>query len=146
MKKQQSGFTLIELVMVIVILGILSAFALPRFANLSTDANEAVVEAGAGAAKSAAAIVHSAWLAAGSSSGQTSITLEGTSIALTSGYPSETTGGIGEAAGLNADFTGVVSGGVISFYPTGAATTCAFTYDVNASGGVTVNSSGATGC
>ena len=40
-KRQQSGFTLIELVMVIVILGILDATALPKFLNLSTDATSA---------------------------------------------------------------------------------------------------------
>lgn len=44
MKKQQAGFTLIELVAVIVLLGILAVTALPRFVNLQSDAREAVLE------------------------------------------------------------------------------------------------------
>ena len=56
MKKQQ-GFTLIELIVVIVILGILSAIALPKFVNLSGDARGSVVRGVAGAMAAANALV-----------------------------------------------------------------------------------------
>ena len=78
------GFTLIELVVVITILGILSAFAVPRFIALQTQARAASIESLQGALRSASALTHSMWMVSGSPG---TIAMEGATITMTNGYP-----------------------------------------------------------
>lgn len=74
----KSGFTLIELVMVIVILGILSAIAIPKFADLTTQANISATKSGLGAMRSVIAIQYaqSATSTSGSASFPSAITTD----------------------------------------------------------------------
>ena len=98
--RKEKGFTLIELVMVIVILGILAAFALPRFADLGGDARVSTLQGALGAVRSASSIAHAQALASDIENGN--ITLEGETITLVNGYPNAT--GIINAAQLSDEF------------------------------------------
>jgi prepilin-type N-terminal cleavage/methylation domain-containing protein len=63
--RKQQGFTLVELVTVLVILGILAAIALPKFTDMSREARIAVVQSAAGTLHSTALVLHAKFLAAG---------------------------------------------------------------------------------
>jgi len=88
-KTSQRGFTLIELVVVIVILGVLAAFAVPRFMGLEVEARKSTVNALSGSVKSAAAMAHSLQLAQGLAPG-TSVTISGATVTMSNGYPTAT--------------------------------------------------------
>jgi MSHA pilin protein MshA len=128
--KRQAGFTLIELVMVIVILGILSAFALPRFADLGSEARRATLQGAYGAIKSASSIAHADSLV---NENPATVTLEGVAIAMVQKYPSRDD--ITDAAQIDAaDFDiDVATANTVIVSPDGVTTAadCAVTY-VNA--------------
>ncbi|MCL1058962.1 type II secretion system GspH family protein [Shewanella gelidimarina] len=85
--QHKSGFTLIEMVVVIIILGILAVIAAPKFLNFRTDAKIAALEGVAGAMSSGLALVHSKAAIEGQDSETGSIVHTGVSIPLYNGYP-----------------------------------------------------------
>jgi len=136
---QQQGFTLIELVIVIAIIGLLAITVLPRFVNLAGDARGARINGALGSAKSAAVIAHGAWLARGLANTAVSIAAEGGVVTLINGYPTANAAGILAAAqivttGPTPDFTatagGAAAGSTITVTGIGAVTpaTCYFSY------------------
>ncbi|MEZ8877959.1 MULTISPECIES: type II secretion system protein [Vibrio] len=109
--KRQGGFTLIELVVVIVILGILAVTAAPRFLNLQGDARASSLQGLKGAMSGAAGIVYGKAAIKGVES-KVSASVDG--IAVVYGYPKATLDGIGLAVeGLKADWTNSVSGATL---------------------------------
>ena len=137
--KRSAGFTLIELIIVIVILGILAVTAAPKFMNMQGDARKSVLNGMSASIKTAANLVYSKAIIAGveKQAGPVNLAIQGvtgnsTATAIAFGYPTAADTGILQvldaktsATGANAEWgRGALNGNYI-MWPTGVATTAA---------------------
>ena len=83
-RRRGIGFTLIELVVLITLLGMLAAFAVPKFVSLELKARTAMVESLGQSVRSSAALAHGLWLAHG---GPETVPMESSIVAIEYGYP-----------------------------------------------------------
>lgn len=126
--KKQAGFTLIELVIVIIILGILAVTAAPKFLNLQDDAKKSAAQGVQAAVSSSAQLVYSKAALVGVERDPTGSvsSSDGTSISVVYGYPAATSTGIQRAVTIDGSWAGAVSSGTFVFATSGSK--CTVTY------------------
>lgn len=159
MKSNQRGFTLIELIIVITIIGILAATALPRYINAQQDARIAKAQAFAGSVRSAAALAKARCeldLARGlSAAGQCGnaapqVTMDGQAVTILNSYPTADATGILRAAQIVPATDGVtlVAGPPLLVQVDGAATpaNCSVSYTAAPANGSPTITVDTTGC
>ena len=133
--RNQKGFTLIELIVVIVILGILAATALPRFINVASDARIAAMNGVAGGMRSAAALAQARYLVTGNLAAETVNMGVGAGAAAVvvdvvagTGFPDASARGIVRAMQDTTGFVFAHNAGVTTVRQVGGAAACAVTY------------------
>ena len=139
-RENQKGFTIVELVVVIIILGILAATALPRFMNVSDDAYRSSKEAVAGSLKAGLSLKKAYWVA----KNKPSTDAEGNTLSSTYGYPE---GDCNTLFNMVMDNAPAISGAtsttdeydwVIASGTNVQAGTCTYTFDTDGAGSTIV--------
>jgi MSHA pilin protein MshA len=145
--KRTQGFTLIELIVVILVLGILAAIAAPRFVDLTGKARIAALNGLRAAVSSASTLANALTVAQGNTPNQP-VTIGGVNVLMTNYYPSQASGGIDAA--VQFDSTTYQTTGTMTFQVRTAATpgSCQFVYTAAAftTQPPTISAATTTGC